>query len=247
MTSVEGPATAVDGCWNFRDALAVAARSGLPVRTGRLYRSDDATRLSAVGRATVEALGLAVVIDLRQDAQHQRPQRFHGPDRTVHVPLVDRVIDVDDPPRIEDPSDLADLYDGMLDRSLDRLGVVLDTVAAHLTTGPVLFHCAYGKDRAGLVAAVVQAAIGIPRDVIAADYGRSDLPAQARRASLVAEPLPDDPPMPYAPPVLFTAPAEAMTILLGRLAERHGSLDTFVSTIPTDDGTIERLRHALLL
>ena len=236
----------VEGCTNFRDAGGWATADGGRMRTGALYRSDDPIRLTATGRAAVAALGLRLVVDLRQKAQFDRSPGFIRADRTVHVQLVDRVIDPHNPPTLHEPSDITDLYEGMLDRSLPQVARALDLVAAHIGEGPVLVHCAYGKDRAGLVTALVQAAIGLPAETIAEDYSRSDGPTQRRREWLLGEPLPGDPPTALAPPFLFTAPAQAMTGLLERMTRRYGSLDGWVAHLPIADDTVARLRDGLV-
>jgi protein-tyrosine phosphatase len=236
----------VEGCTNFRDVGGWACADGTRMRHRTLYRSDDPIRLTPSGRARVEALGLVLVVDLRQEAQVARGPGFLPAGRTVHVPLVDRVIDVRDPPALARPADLAELYEGMLERSREPLGRALDLVAEHVGRGPVLVHCAYGKDRAGLLTALVQAAVGVPVGGIAAEYARSDGPARRRRAWMIAEPLADDPPIAAAPEFLFTAPEAAMTELLERVVTRHGSLDGWVRRFPIAPETVDRLRSGLL-
>lgn len=237
---------AVDGCFNFRDAGGWPIDGGGTMRTGVLFRSEDATRLTAEGRTTVDALGLAAVVDLRQDAQFARPYRFVDDDRTIHVALVDRVIDPDNPPTMHEPSDIADLYEAMIESSGARLARAIDAVADRIGEGPVLVHCAYGKDRAGLVTAFVEAAIGVPAEAIVADYARSDGPTQLRRATVIESPLPDDPNTAHAPPYLFRAPAESMTILLERAVTRHGSLAAWFDHLPVAPTTRDRLVAALV-
>jgi hypothetical protein len=60
------------------------------------------------------------------------------------------------------------------------------------------------------------------------------------------EPLPDDPPLWRSPPGMFTAPAEAMSILLERVAARHGSIDRWLDELPVAPDTPARLRAALV-
>ena len=71
----------------------------------------------------------------------------------------------------------------------------VDTVAEYIADGPVLVHCVAGKDRTGLVVALIQAALGVPRDSIIAEYALSDEPTQRRRKAMISAPLSDDPPV----------------------------------------------------
>jgi protein-tyrosine phosphatase len=237
---------AVDGCVNFRDAGGWPTSSGGAVGRGRLFRSDDPIRITPAGREAVGRLGLAVVVDLRQQSQFQRAPGFVEPGRTAHMPLVDQVVDPQDPPPLDTPSDIADLYVGMLEESRDQLGRVLDLVADTLPRGPVLVHCAFGKDRAGLVTALIQAAIGVQREDIVADYVRSDAPSQRRRAVLIDSPLPDDPPIAKLSAELFRARAETIESLLDRVLREHRSLEAWVGSFPIADSTIDRLRAELV-
>ena len=236
----------VEGCTNFRDAGGWDLEGGGRMRTGRFYRSDDPVRVTDRGRSTVVGMGLQVVVDLRDASRYRVSPGFLPPEQTAHVPLVDRVIDPHNPPTLHDPVDMADLYDGMLARSGPALAQALDTLAEKVTDGPVLVHCAFGKDRAGLVTALVQAAIGVPAESIVADYARSHEPAGRRRAWMLADPQPTDADTTGVTEFLFAAPAEAMSILLDRLIERYGSLDGWVKSLPIRDDTVERLRRALV-
>lgn len=236
----------VDGCVNFRDAGGWATNDGGIVRRDLLYRSDDPIRITPAGRAAVQGLGLAMVIDLRQQTQSSRTPGFVEPARTTHVPLVDQVVDHADPPPLDTPTDMANLYAGMLDESRRQVGRVLDTVADHAADGPVLVHCAFGKDRAGLMIALIHAAVGVSPDDIVADYVRSDGPAQRRRSSMITNPLDDDPPVARLPETLFRAPAETIELVLDRAATEHGSLAGWVGSFPIAPTTIDRLRASLV-
>jgi protein-tyrosine phosphatase len=236
----------VDGCVNFRDAGGWRTVNGGLMRRGVLYRSDDPIRITADGRRAVDALALAMVVDLRQQTQFSRTPGFVEPARTVHVPLVDQVVDHRAPPPLDTARDIADLYWGMLEESHGQIGRVLDVVAANVSNGPVLVHCAFGKDRAGLITAIIHAAIGVRREDIVADYVRSDAPAHRRREVMMVEPLEDDPPVARLPEPLFRASAETMERVLDRVIEQHGSLAAWVASFPTAPSTVARLREQLV-
>lgn len=67
---------AVEGCVNFRDAVGGGGPTDGSMRRGVLWRSDDPIRITARGCATVAALGLVAVIDVRQDNQFVRRPPF---------------------------------------------------------------------------------------------------------------------------------------------------------------------------
>jgi len=110
----------------------------------------------------------------------------------------------------------------------------------------VLVHCAFGKDRAGLITAIIHGAIGVRPDDIVADYVRSDAPARRRRAELIEQPLEGVPPMARLPENLFRASSETMELVLTRAVEQHGSLESWAASFPTAPATIDRLRSALV-
>jgi protein-tyrosine phosphatase len=236
----------VEGCTNFRDAGGWELVDGGRMRTRRLYRSDGPLRVGTVGRQAVADLGVGLVVDLRQHSQHVRTPGFLGPQHTAHVPLVDRVIDTDEPPPLDDPADFTDLYDGMLDASREPVARALDLVADAVVDGPVLVHCSYGKDRAGLVTALIQAAIGVTPESIVADYARSDEPARRRYEWMLHEPRAGDVDLGSLPAALFRAHPESMSLLLDRMVERHGSLSGWVDAFPIRPDTVPRLRDGLV-
>jgi protein-tyrosine phosphatase len=237
----------IEGCFNVRDAGGWATSGGGMMRSGLLFRADEPNRMTTTGRAAVDGLGLRAVIDLRSRYHFDRGHGFADRAHIHHVPVVDRLIATDQPRRVEDAVDIADLYDEMLELRRDNIVRAVELIADHVGEGPVLVHCMAGKDRTGIVVALVQAAIGVSLESIVAEYARSDEPTRQRRVAMIAEPLPGDPDVATAPELIWTAPAEAMDLFASRAVARHGSLEAWPTAVGVPASAVRTLRQHLLL
>jgi protein-tyrosine phosphatase len=112
---------------------------------------------------------------------------------------------------------------------------------------PVLFHCAAGKDRTGVAAALVLSALGVSDEQIVADYALTDRYRTEHRIEQI-RPIVEE----YGIPVdkvaaLFSAPAAVMVATLDHLHEVHGGALAYLrDEAGVDDATIEQLRESLL-
>lgn len=237
----------VEGCFNVRDAGGWDTTGGPPMREGVLFRGDEALRMTPAGQAVIDGLNLQAVIDLRSRIHFERGPGFGDPSITHHVPVVDRVIVTADHRPVDTPADIALLYDGMVDFRRANLVRAIELIADHTARGPVLVHCMAGKDRTGIVVALVQAAIGVPLESIVDEYARSDAPSRLRRAAMVADPRPGDPAVVTSSPFIWTAPAEAMRLFAVQAIERHGSLEAWPRALGVTAAHVTRLRQHLLL
>ncbi|MGZ8761717.1 MAG: tyrosine-protein phosphatase [Acidimicrobiia bacterium] len=218
---LEGPA-------NFRDVGGYENRDGRVVRAGRVYRSDSLSHMTDSDvRHCVDELGIHTVIDLR--ARHEVDQFSHGPleatgVRFLHRPVVDetrRDSIIRDPgapaPELLSP---AAIYLMMLERFADRLTDVVRLIADP-ANHPVVFHCAAGKDRTGIVAALVLGVLGVDDETIVDDYvltaDHMPLMVQRHRAVAAERGVEAEVGEPH-----FAAEAEAMRDVLIGLETRHG-------------------------
>jgi protein-tyrosine phosphatase len=240
------PSLDVEGCFNVRDAGGWSASDGRTMSSGRLYRADEPQRLSPAGRAVIDGIGLRAVIDLRSEKHFERGPGFADAALTHNVTVVDRVIHNEEPRRVESPADIADLYDEMVELRRDNIVRAVELVADNIGTGPVLVHCMAGKDRTGIVVALIQAALSVSLASIVEEYSRSDEPTRQRRVEMIAHPHPGDPDVAAAPEMIWTAPAEAMEIFATRAIARHGSLEVWPLAIGVPDQTVKALREYLL-
>lgn len=155
---------------NFRDVGGVSAADGRPVRRRLLFRSDHPAHLDRPTRTWLAGIPLVRVVDLRDDAEVQSTADVFGcagfP--VVRVPVFQGSAES----FIEEGYDLDRLYHHMLEESGTRLAEAVHAVAS-APRGAVLIHCTVGKDRTGLVIALVLGALGVRRYQIVADYART--------------------------------------------------------------------------
>jgi protein-tyrosine phosphatase len=237
----------LDGPANFRDLGGYETISGGRVRTGRVFRSDSLSFMSDEDmRHVTEVLGLRNVIDLRGIGEVSK--FTHGPlgsvgVRVTHIPIIDETRPP--PDGWEDARDkpLDDLYLLMLDRFAERFVEVLRVIADEQAQ-PVVFHCAAGKDRTGLVAMLVLGLLGVDPDVIAVDYGLTNerMPVllerhQARAAAgAIAEVAEQH----------FAVDAVAMRAVIEQTTTRYGSIEGYVSAHGLEPAAVASLRASLL-
>jgi protein-tyrosine phosphatase len=168
LTGVPERRIAVPGTANLRDVGGYPAVGGGTVRWRTLYRSDALNRLGGSGRAVLAGLGLRTVIDLRTRGEVAvAPTALDGHvARTCHVPLFTEAAIGRLPP------ELAAVYAYMVDRCGRAIARAIGQLCGDAAL-PGLIHCTAGKDRTGLVMALILEVIGVPDDVIAADYAQS--------------------------------------------------------------------------
>ncbi|MDH4362734.1 MAG: tyrosine-protein phosphatase [Acidimicrobiia bacterium] len=169
----------LEGPINFRDLGGPAALGGA-VRHGVAYRADGLHTMTLADLETVFGrLGVTRVIDLRSEDERSDPGiglLADAPAENHHVPILDQTSSVWAGGTVR----LADLYRSMLEASADRFARAVHLIAR--ADGPVVFHCAAGKDRTGLVAALVLGLLGVDDRDICEDYAATgEVAAQLRQ------------------------------------------------------------------
>ena len=166
----------VGGLFNFRDAAAGTGAPGL--RRGLLFRSGALNDLDAAGLAELAAARIATVVDLREPVEvASAPDIVPAGTRVLNVPLYRGSIPVSEP--------IEAVYRHLLQNCALALTSAVGEMIRNLDGG-VLVHCAAGKDRTGLVVALVLDAAGASRSAIVEDYSRTEaaLPPSFRQAVL---------------------------------------------------------------
>jgi protein-tyrosine phosphatase len=245
-----------EGLMNVRDLGGHGGRAGQVVRWNRLLRADDLGRATAADLATLLQVGVRTVVDLRTDRERaaSRPPVFRGAHVEIHhLPMVrlsweeaNRFATCRD--RVDDGETEAMLAQRSLDMLVEGAPAIADALRILAQPGalPAVIHSSLGKDRAGLLAAVILAVVGVPTGTIAQDYALS-APAVAAAASwsrhdaVVGGSDRWDPPAPA-----LAAPPGAMVRVLDRVHEQCGSMVGFARGIGVEFDVIEALHRELL-
>ncbi len=209
----------VPGTLNFRDAGGYPTADGGVTTWRRLFRSDGLHRLGQGAARQLGALGLRTVLDLRTGAETQiAPSPLDdlaaGGALTMHISLIGDDLDAL-------PADLAEIYDFIVDQ---RGTAIAAAIRALARTGglPGLVHCTAGKDRTGIVVAFALAAVGVPDQIIAADYALSSLYLDPQHTPTIGRVQEGTGLGDRLTAALLASPPDLMLRVLAR-ARRHGA------------------------
>lgn len=173
-------ALALEGASNVRDLGGWPTARGGRVAFGRVFRAAALARLTDADRVTLAQLGLRTICDLRGERERARaPSRLDGMawvevhslpiEPTVGGSLAEILAT-----RAATGEDvMALLRRAYLAYALDcgeRYGAIFELLLRGADRLPLLFHCSAGKDRTGFGAALVLAALDVPRECIVEDY-----------------------------------------------------------------------------
>ena len=169
---------ALEAAHNVRDLGGYVIGDGRTIAWGRLLRGDGLHHLTPADLDALTPIGLRTVIDLRTPGEVDERGAFpidRMPVELVHQPVIDTTWSRDDVPRFDAAANpeaefLTFAYATMLAEGGDRFGAAIRRLAAPGAL-PAIFHCAAGKDRTGIMAALLLAGLGVDDDVIVADYG----------------------------------------------------------------------------
>jgi len=168
----------LEGCFNFRDLGGYRTSDGRWTRPQLLYRADGPHALTAVDVNNLAHMGIATVIDLRTTSEVEQRGCYSAVISDVveyHLPMIDVLPDTDELPGWVDPAIVAGRYREMLDEGEDVIAEVLAILSDPIAY-PAVFHCSAGKDRTGIIAAVILGLLRVPDDTIIADYALSEAP-----------------------------------------------------------------------
>lgn len=162
----------MDGPQNLRDLGGFLTESGKAVVWNRLYRADGLAGLSERDMEAFRKLNIRTIVDLRSDSERKAmPDRV--PDGVSYYACPMMREDIAAPERAAETSFAKSLKIGYLEMIQENAAKVADavrTVMEGLAKGAVVFHCTAGKDRTGVLAAILLLRLGAGQEDIIADY-----------------------------------------------------------------------------
>jgi protein-tyrosine phosphatase len=245
-TPAAGARLPLEGAFNFRDLGGYPTDDGQRTRTGRLFRSDGLQALSDADVRALRQLGLRTVIDLRTAEEVERLGRgplASEPVHYEHLTVLPTQEEAGESHAAPETDDLADRYLWYLDVGRAAIARALE-LAGDPDRQPLVFHCAAGKDRTGVVAAMILDCAGVAGADIVADYTRTNesLPAILERLGATPERLEAE----GVPRSRLNAHADTMERFLAGLHDRHGGAASWAIDAGADPRRIAGLRATLV-
>lgn len=220
-----------------------------------MIRSDNVASLTPEGRQAMIDYGVSTVIDLRSEAEvagspgppfsefqsiSPRPRQGRGARSTTpvyqHLPLIDDATAA----ILNQAPGMPERYVLMLERRQRGMGAIFDAIAA--ADGPVLFHCFAGKDRTGLVAAMMLAIAGVEPAAIGADFAETDVQLAGRYEEWLAKASPE---RLESMRNELRCPPEWMLSVLDYVDQKWGGVEGYLEAAGLPLSTIARLQAKL--
>ncbi len=242
-------ALVVDGLLNVRDLGGLTTPDGRRVRRGRIVRSDNLRGLTDEGAVTlVRDLAPRLVVDLRTEQECAREGR--GLAEVAHVRYANLPLQ---PKAALTPEQVAaglatNLYDDYVLQIRDNGATLLS--ALELLSGdeslPAVVHCTAGKDRTGVLVALLLDLLGVAREQIVADYAATTHNMPGILARIRSSPFFQGNGLAAAPSWIFESAPETMRAFLSWLDEEVGGTERWAIGHGLSPSVVERLRANLL-
>jgi protein-tyrosine phosphatase len=243
LAATDGRHLAVEGTLNFRDIGGYPVAGGGTTAWRTLFRSDALHRLDPAGQAALAELELASVIDLRIDQEREfAPTPLDDFASRGTATIAYSLVGAD---FSELPEALAGVYSYLVTRRGPAIGAVIKELARPGAM-PALVHCTAGKDRTGVVVAFTLAAMGVPDEVIAADYALSGaylMPGQTAVIGQISAVLDADKPLIDE---LLASPPELIIGALDLARSQAGSIPQYLARNGVTEADVNALRAALV-
>jgi protein tyrosine/serine phosphatase len=238
-----------EGCVNVRDLGGLPTEDGRRTRLGGVVRSDNVRRLTDEGWRALAEHGVQRIVDLRFPEELAEDQPLDVDIDVVHVSVLgagpdpEYVKELDAHLAVNDVADhYAWSYVDFLERYRERFGRAFAAIAD--AEGTVVVHCFAGKDRTGLVAAVLLRLAGVDHATIGADYAVTAENLRLRWEAWLREARDEEERAKLEK--LQHTPAEAMARVVQEIERRYGDVASYLRAAGLTDAQLGRLRERLV-
>lgn len=250
------------GACNFRDLGGYSNGNGKQVKWNLLYRSDQLTELTESDVEKVNALALNRILDLRIESEIQRAgydsiytgnegkydflQYNFGDPHLMHAE-VESGLEWD-----IRKVDFGSIYINILECNREGIKLAFDRFADPAQY-PILLHCTQGKDRSGVVSALLLLLLGIPESTVMEDYMLTDAVMDIEKGMIAIQgyletsqnAVPDGITAEDWRPMLTCVP-EAMKNLVTHLRTEYNGVEGFLESIGVSVRQRQIIQNALL-
>lgn len=235
-----------DGTINLRDLGGYQTYDRRETKWGVLLRSGNLDRVPPSSQKRMIDYGVNTIIDLRdQWEQAAYPNVFTDSERVryYNLPFIGDG-DEDFRQQMEDAPDLAAIYILLLENRKPQIRQIIEYIA-NKPNGCAIIHCVSGKDRTGLVTALVLAALGIPEATIVDDYSLTEKYLVLQRQMWLEQAKDNQEDLRRLQRDI-SANAQTMHDTIAYLKTNYGDLSGYIQAIGISDQTLQRLRDDLL-
>jgi protein-tyrosine phosphatase len=239
---------------NFRDLGGYRTHDGRTVAWRRLFRSAALHKMDERDIARLKGeIGPRAVIDLRspntpaRDSEALLLEKIGARHYLIPFRPDSASYFKDEVKAHANATHLGEIYLNRISEKPfgKRLADALE-IMAERDNHPLVFHCSAGKDRTGVLAAMVLAALGVVDDDVVEDYTLSAPLMQAIRARMISDP--DTAQVVKEQPALhWEASAESMAVFLSLVRREYGSVDGYLTANGGSSSLVDRLKGALLV
>lgn len=226
----------LQGALNVRTFGDLRGSNG-PIPAGSFVRAADLTQLTPADLDALAARGVVLGVDLRtaeEAAGGADPLATDSRFKYARISLLGtEKLDL-----ANLPDSLGVLYVQSLAGNQPQYKQVFETIAGQ-PDGTVLFHCTAGKDRTGMIAAMLLSLAGVPRSEIVHNYTISAhyLEPMLKQSPQLAEMVRQNPKIAN----MMGTPAEAIESFLDVLDREHGGARAYLETIGVSDADVQQL------
>lgn len=244
---------------NFRDVGGLPTEDGGVIRPGMIYRSEGPASFQEIHRGELAALDIRLVCDLRADSERAKdPNDWTETARLMNLDVANDVrletnegwLALRNDPSTEGAKKALSLnYAAIPSAILPNLRSLIDAIVAGET--PVLIHCTAGKDRTGVMMAILLMGLRVPHDVVLADYERSDVFAKnLRLRGGIHEQFEETfgfHPSDATIDAMIGVDVEFLRSALDSIEREWGSIEGFYAAAGVDARLLEQFRDALIV